>query len=581
MTRRGRLWLLVVTVLAAGAVLYGTVRGVRFWRTWRAAKAADDVDRLQNDYHKCMIGDAAGTDAIDTVQHIEMNLPEHPSTEAASWPDRCRTYAAAMHARLVESDLVDRGNDPATFDVWARRAMEPEPPLPPGAPLDTTRYTLMYGAPGPVDANVPPPPPAAAPVPLDVGDALVHNSARPISDPMPSAKVRLAWLRGGGLRQYCVLSPAAGAPFFTASCPGDLPGDSLSLSGGVVGMSDGTAGIVMSTDSSLAPGIVASDPPPDEHFLWLAPGDSSYVFADGLLATVQPTPGGKRELVRARESCPGRRHHDGCQPKAIDRAAVAATATLVDHVLAWTDQGASKSTHLFARDVPEQGPLAPVQDLGAIAEGAGDWRACRSDTRLFVVGAREVGRSNEVVTARITVAIDDGNGAFAAPVEGETAWPARSPRWWEAASLSCAGDAVALTSIVEGAVHQVACTRAGCIAHTSSAFLVEHDLSRIAAVDLAGRVLLARVVDLPGPVHALVTTVRMRLAAAEALAGAPDVVVLGVAGAWGWDEHFRPFAVDAFARRNVALLLARASEAAILIGVDSTGAFGLVRAASR
>jgi hypothetical protein len=84
------------------------------------------------------------------------------------------------------------------------------------------------------------------------------------------------------------------------------------------------------------------------------------------------------------------------------------------------------------------------------------------------------------------------------------------------------------------------------------------------------------VVDTHAPMHALVSTVRMRLAPADALASAPEVVVYGTAGAFGWDEHFRPFAVDVFARQTAALILVRASDQALGIGVDPTGAFGLV-----
>src|SRR5262249_34896833 len=155
-----------------------------------------------------------------------------------------------------------------------QEAMVAVPPMAPGQPFDGNRYFLLYGTEASND-DVPAPPPAASPPKLDVEDALVPPSLRPLADPVPGSILRLIWPHAG-IPSRCEMRPLPQAPFFTADC-GQLsdPAWLGNQDGQLVAMDDALDGtMVVTTDYDYdKTGIVSGK---TEARLWTPSGDSRW-----------------------------------------------------------------------------------------------------------------------------------------------------------------------------------------------------------------------------------------------------------------------------------------------------------------
>jgi len=531
--------------------------GFMVWRMIVSRQRAVHVQRAADEwtnYRTCLLGKDADTDAPKSAllaREVAMNAPD------PTWPGRCRAHLVEMGKALAQ--LPDK--DPRLLKLRGAIDAAIDAPVVTSPALDDLWHVAKVlpsrgpEAPGAPPPKVEPGPPAGAAVALVARPAAIDLGDLPETVPQPTSEVRLL-----GQHAACWLS---------------IDRATVTRCADVTKLGLGRAKAPWIAAAEAAGRFLIFDDKQPGSLIDVATGKavldgaltSVSVLADGTVAAVRRLGDGPaEELVRIGAG------------GATDRTALPARrgyAGLVADELVWTDTRG----HLVTRHVTPAGtPPGPVVDHG---EGVRSlYRGCRTAHGLAVTAEHDELRGH-VMHTDVRVVFRDGD-AWSAPVTGETSWtpylaeqlddypPAMDliARYFQ---LTCEDDAAVLTSIVDGRVQELRCTRAGCTLARSEPLPLAPptETHEIGVTHVGHDAVVARIARLPGVVSAGgAKTLRIRRGPVAKLAAAPETVIAtdSIHGGWLTPGDLR---VLSDGRRALILIQDGASTRAITI--DGTG----------
>lgn len=460
-----------------------------YWM-WRG-RSARQLARAWRDYEACLLGAplAAGEKPSERVRRIELAQAPTWTADDTAWPQRCRPAAARIKLLLSSTSSGDHperttfygplewaNGDRTTWNSesyarmdgqWARLPLDQLPDV------EADAAGQLEIAPAALDAES-----ARLGPPLSARD--VQRFAR-TTDPMSHATLRLL-LTAGKPETLCIFAPAD-----SGQCQ-ELPPPLVdSLSSQLVTAEEGAPTLIqaaMLKGGRRRPGIFVLEA--DRARLaepTLFDDPPTFVRASGEILVLRrvsiPAPSGEYLVRRGRAGQPfedvrleapseqslGERGHLG-----ID---------LVGDWVVWTrsdDEGARQP--LYRQIVPPApAPPGPVTELGKVPRGSRALAACRNGTTQALLWGTAEGERHE---STLVWAFGAGDVA-AEPVSVAVG-----------ARLTCAKDAVAVTSVETGVedhvqVHRVHCA-ATCEKSTSEPLSLRVDRSEdVRAVTLGDR----------------------------------------------------------------------------------------------
>lgn len=521
------------TLLIGGGALLLVVGGGGFGLLrWQDAAATARVNGAWSAFSRCMIGPPlepgeSASRRFRSLQLATMNLPDdqRAPAEGKPWPDRCANLGHAVQEALHAAGRADRDRKDLAHwaEALAKQLKEKEPcSADLTEPIESAWLEASEARVSLVPAiQVAPPLVAATPLSSDALASVepLSKSAFPLkaahTDPHPGLVMRLLVEEKDVPRSpFLCTFPAAGAPR-CAALPKAISGSRHGLR--LLGTADDDAEPLVFAGNRGGDGVFRADSGEQVESIYSYGG---YATKDGRSAVLGWNEA-KRELRLTRKAGGGARVQETIEPEFRVGNFYYSSQILWDQVLL---RGVTKEDErrLFALKVGWSGAPGEPLDVGELPEaglitGAADEPphigGCRTAEATVV---RVKGYDNDFMTFQV-------GGRWTKPVSPELTGGTLSCRKAEAAitRLELAGaDAAHRTSIT-----QSRCTSAGCRATSvrmeqligMRLHLVPKE-SHVDAVELDGKLLVVWAAGDRGGV-------RMRLAPAEQIAVAPDVVI--------------------------------------------------------